>query len=74
MAQQSSNHEVELLEQLNQGEISKKEYINRHSEEMQHDFEDFCNQKDLQQTEESADQFMEYLLVQEQQAHTDLLD
>ena len=74
MELQGYYNEAVLGEMLAKGDISRLEYIYHHSEEMKDDYADFCKQKDLQQTEESAGQFMEYLQQQEQQSHTDLLD
>lgn len=70
---QGTFNEVELQEKLHNGEITRLEYV-QHSEEMKREYEDFCKEKGLQQDEQSAQQFMEYLLNQEVEAHTSFLD
>lgn len=70
---QGTFNEVELQEKLHNGEITRLKYV-QHSEEMKREYEDFCKEKGLQQDEQSAQQFMEYLLNQEIEAHTSFLD
>ena len=66
-------NETEQLEKLYNGEITRLQYVLQ-SAEMKRDYKKYCEEKDLQQNESSAQQYMDYLLNQEVEAHTEYLD
>lgn len=66
-------NETEQLEKLYNGEITQLQYVLQ-SAEMKREYEKYCEEKDLQQNESSAQQYMNYLLNQEVEAHTEYLD
>ena len=66
--------EAVLKELLHKGEIDHLTYIFRHSEEKKMDFMKYCQEHHQKEDNESAQQYMEYLLKQEEEAHTDALD
>ena len=51
---------------LYDGQISRLEYIYHHSEEKKAAFLDYCHEHGLPVTEDSAEQFMQYELKQEE--------
>ncbi len=55
------------------GEIPLKEYIDR-SPECRETFRRFCQEYDLPADEKAAERFFDWLLEQEEEAHTDGLD
>ncbi len=63
-----------LKEKLHKGEITTLDYVTHQSEQMQQEFVSYCEGKDLQQNEQSAQIFLEWLLNQEEKAHTEYLD
>lgn len=67
-------NEETLQELLNDGKISRLEYIYHHSQERIDDFKDYCQKRELQEDEVAANSYMDYLLKQESNAHTDMLD
>ena len=64
---------MELQEKLHHGEITRLEYVTQ-SEELKQQYEEYCKAFGLQQNEKSAEQFTDYLLNQEVEAHTEYLD
>lgn len=66
-------NESKQLEKLYNGKITRLEYVLQ-SDEMKHEYEEYCKEKELQENESSAQQFMDYLLNQEVESHTDYLD
>ena len=57
-----------------EGKITRLEYIYHHSQEMIDEFKDYCSQNGLKEDETAANKFMDWLLEQEEKAHTDGLD
>ena len=66
-------NESKQLEKLYNGKITRLEYVLQ-SDEMKHEYKEYCKEKELQENESSAQQFMDYLLNQEVESHTDYLD
>ena len=52
-------NEEELAELLDRGEITKHDFVTHHSPELLKQYEDFCADFDLEQNEESVEQFLE---------------
>lgn len=63
-----------LKEKLHKGEITTLDYVTHQSEQMKQDFVKYCEEKELQQTEQSAQSFLEWSLNQEVEAHSEYLD
>lgn len=55
------------------GKITTLQYV-WHSQERRGEFEKYCKDNNLQHTEEAAEQFIYWLLLLEEQSHTDYLD
>ena len=51
--------EEELNELLDAGKITVLTYITQQSKELTKEFEDFCSDRELNQNEESAEQFVD---------------
>lgn len=51
--------EEELNELLDAGKITVLAYVTHHSKELTKEFEDFCSDRELNQNEESAEQFVD---------------
>lgn len=66
--------EETLQELLFKGNISRLEYIYHHSQERIDNFKDYCQKRGLQEDETAASNYMDYLLKQEEDAHTEMLD
>ena len=67
------NEEV-LEEMLYKGEISRLEFIYHHSQKRIDDYKAYCQKKGLQEDEESAEAFADFLLRREEKEHTEELD
>ena len=52
-------NEEELAELLDRGEITRLDFVTHHSPELLKQYEDFCADFDLEQNEESVEQFLE---------------
>lgn len=52
-------NEEELAELLDRNEITRKDFITHHSPELLKQYEDFCSDFGLEQSEDSAEQFLE---------------
>ena len=52
-------NEEELAELLDRNEITRKDFITHHSPELLKQYEDFCSDFELEQNEDSAEQFLE---------------
>ncbi len=63
-----------LEELLYNGEISRLEYINHHSQERIDDFKDYCKRRSIPETEESAEAYCRYILKREENSHVEELD
>ena len=63
-----------LQELLYKGEIDHLDFVQHHSEEMTEDFGKFCARNGLEQNDQAAQQFVNWKLKEEKQAHTDNLD
>jgi len=63
-----------LEELLYNGEITTLEYVYHHSQERKDDFKDYCQRRGLQETEDAAKAYLNYLLKREENAHVDNLD
>lgn len=59
---------------LYDGKISSLDYVARYFEDKRIEFEEYCKAKGLPQNDSSAWQFMDYLLKEEESAHTEGLD
>lgn len=66
--------ENELQEMLHNGEIDHLQYVCHHSEERKMAFVSFCGERGLSADDKAAQQFVEYQLNQEKEAHTEYLD
>ncbi len=67
------NEEI-LQEMLFKGEIGHLDYIYHHSQERKDDYKKFCSDNHLEEDESSAEKYMDWLLNQEENNHTDMLD
>jgi len=67
------NEEI-LQELLYKGEISHLEFVYHHSQERIDDFKEYCQKRGLQEDDVAAGAYMDWLLKQEENAHTDMLD
>ena len=63
-----------LQEMLHNGEIDHLQYVCHHSEERKMAFVSFCGERGLSADDKAAQQFVEYQLNQEKEAHTEYLD
>lgn len=63
-----------LDELVYEEKITRVDYIRHHSQEMIDNFRKFCKENNLQEDEAAANKFMDWLLEQEEKAHTDGLD
>lgn len=63
-----------LEELLYNGEITWLEFIYHHSKERIDDFKTYCQRRGLQETEETAEAYSDYLLKREENAHVEDLD
>ena len=63
-----------LQELLYKGEITQLEYIYHHSQERIDNFKAYCQKRGIQEDETAARAYMDWLLKQEENAHTELLD
>ncbi len=54
------NSEEELIELLDAGKITQLDFVTHQSPELSKEFEDFCNDRELEQDEESAESFLEF--------------
>lgn len=68
------NNEETLQELLYKGDITQLEYIYHHSQEKIDEYKEYCQRRNLQENEDSASSFSEYLLKCEEEEHTDTLD
>lgn len=66
--------ENELQEMLHNGDINHLQYVCHHSEERKIAFVSFCGERGLSADDKAAQQFVEYQLNQEKEAHTEYLD
>ena len=64
----------ELAQMLYDGKISGFDYVTHQSEETTHDFKEYCTRLGVHENEESAGNFMNYLLREEERSHTVGLD
>ncbi len=67
-------NEDTLEEMLFKGEITQLEYIYHHSQERIDNFKAYCQKRGIQEDDTAAAAYMDWLLKQEENAHTDLLD
>ena len=70
---QYTDADLQLDMHLYNGETPLKEYIER-SPEYREAFGQFCQEYDLSTDEKAAERFFDWLLEQEEEAHTDGLD
>lgn len=64
----------ELAQMLYEEKISGLDYVTHQSEETTHDFKEYCARRAVPENEESAGNFMNYLLREEERSHTVGLD
>lgn len=69
-----TSKEATLDEMLYNGQISKVGYINRYSPECLQNYHLFCMKRGYVKDDYSADLFFDYMLSEEERAHTELLD
>lgn len=67
-------NEEQLEKQLFNNEISRLEYIYYHSQERINDFKAYCQKRKLQENEEAAIAYTDFLLKREEQSHIEELD
>lgn len=53
------NSEEELIELLDAGKITQLDFVTHQSPELSKDFEDYCDDRGIEQDEESAESFLE---------------
>ena len=63
-----------LEELLYNGEITWLEFIYHHSQEKIDAYKAYCQRRGLQETEETAEAYSDYLLKREENAHVEDLD
>lgn len=63
-----------LKPMLHNGEITTLDYVYHQSEQIKQQYIDYCQERGLQQDENSAKTFMEWSLNQEEKAHSEYLD
>ena len=73
MNQVYTDAELQLDLQLYEGDVTLQEYAER-SPEYREAFRQFCREYGLQTDEKAAGRFFDWMLEQEEQAHTDGLD
>ena len=64
----------ELDQMLYDGKISGIDYVTHQSEETTHDFKKYCARRAITENEESAGNYLNYLLREEERSHTEGLD
>ena len=64
----------ELAQMLYDGKISGFDYVTHQSEETTHDFKEYCARRAVPENEESAGNYMNFLLREEERSHTVGLD
>lgn len=67
------NEEV-LQELLYNKKITTLEYVYHHSKERIDDFKKYCQKRGIEETEEAAKAYCDFLLKREEYAHVDDLD
>ena len=73
MNQVYTDADLQLDLQLYEGDVTLQEYAERSSEYCEA-FRQFCREYGLQTDEKAAGRFFDWMLEQEEQAHTDGLD
>ena len=63
--------QVELAQMLYDGKISGFDYVTHQSEETTHDFKEYCARRAVPENEESAGNYMNHLLREEERSHTE---
>lgn len=75
MAKLKGFYNEEILEGLlYNNEISKLEYIYHHSQERIDDFKRYCFKRNIKETNKAADEYFDFLLKREENAHTENMD
>ena len=64
----------ELAQMLYDGKISGIDYVTHQSEETTQDFKKYCARRAVLENEESAGNFLNHLLREEERSHTEGLD
>ena len=67
-------NEDTLDELLYNEKITRLEYIYHHSQERINDFKEYCRKRNLQENEAAAEQYSDFILKRQENAHTDMLD
>lgn len=63
-----------LLEQLFNGQITRLQFVYRHSQERIDDYKSYCEKRGFEENEKSAEAYMDFLLKREEYAHTEDFD
>lgn len=63
-----------LEELLYNEEITRLEAVYHHSQERINDFKAYCQKRGLQEDEAAAEQYGDFILKRQENAHTELLD
>lgn len=74
MELQGFYNEQVLNELLYNEQITQLEYIYHHSQERIDDFKRFCNRNQMEENEDSAEKYAEFLVKVEEQSFTEGLD
>lgn len=75
MAKLEGFYNENVLEELLYNEkISRLEFIYHHSQERIDDFKAYCQKRGLQEDEAAAEQYSDFILKRQENAHTELLD
>lgn len=75
MAKLEGFYNENVLEELLYNEkISRLEFIYHHSQERIDNFKAYCQKRGLQEDEAAAEQYSDFILKRQENAHTELLD
>lgn len=69
-----SMDEDDLYQMLYDGKITRLEFIKFQSSEMRHEFYSFCRKNNYNADDTAAEKFFDWMLEEEEKAHTDGLD
>ena len=67
-------NEDTLDELLYNEKITRLEYIYHHSQERIDDFKEYCKKRNLKEDEAAAEQYSDFILKRQENAHTEMLD
>ena len=64
----------ELAQMLYDEKITGLDYVTHQSKETTHDFKEYCTRRAVPENEESAGNYLNHLLREEERSHTEGLD